>query len=170
MSINDQLDRVRKPRVHIKYDVETEGASISKELPLSVASVGDYAGPNPGVVQEALKDRSFVNIDRDNFDSVMAKIEPGVNVRVENTLLDDQSELSAHLIFKSIKDFEPDRIIDQVEPLKALKKTRDQLVDLLTKADVSDELELLLERVLQDSSCISELSSQLQSDQENADG
>ena len=71
----------------------------------------------------------------------MEKMAPGVKVRVENTLEKDGSEIGAHLVFRSMDDFEPDRIVDQVEPLKKLKQVRDQLSELLTKADVSDDLE-----------------------------
>lgn len=161
MSINNQLDRVRKPRVHIKYDVEIEGAQVSKELPFSIACIGDYAGPNPKISPKPLKDRSFITIDRDNFDLVMASIEPGVDVRFKNILSEGGGEASASLSFKSMKSFEPDEIIKQVPHLKALKKIRDQLSELLTKADVSEDLESLLEQVLQDSSKITDLSSLL---------
>ena len=83
-SINEKLERVRKPRVHIKYEVETEGAQIQKELPFVVGVLGDYAGNNPGEEIKPLKDRKFVNIDRDNFDAVMSNMQPGVNLHVEN--------------------------------------------------------------------------------------
>ena len=160
-SINDKLERVRKPRVHIKYEVETEGAEVSKELPFTVGSIGDYAGPNPGVKQKSLKDRKFVHIDQDNFSSVMDKIKPGVKVRVNNTLEDNDTEIGAHLVFESMDDFEPDRIIEQVKPLKELKTIRDQLTELLTKTDVSDDLEELLEKVLKNPESLQDLAAQL---------
>ena len=43
-SIHQKLDRVRKPRVHITYDVETEGATVVKELPFVVGVLGDFSG------------------------------------------------------------------------------------------------------------------------------
>ena len=72
-SVNDKLERVRKPRVHIKYEVETEGAQIEKELPFVIGVLGDYVGNSPGDKPKPLKDRKFVNIDRDNLDDVMHK-------------------------------------------------------------------------------------------------
>jgi type VI secretion system protein ImpB len=160
-SINDKLERVRKPRVHIKYDVETEGAEASKEIPFVVGAIGDYAGSDPGVKQKSLKDRKFVQIDRDNFSSVMSKIKPGVKVRVNNVLENNQTEIGAHLIFNSMEDFEPDAIVEQVKPLKELKLIRDKLTELLTKTDVSDDLEAVLEKILQNPESLNELANQL---------
>jgi type VI secretion system protein ImpB len=160
-SINDKLERVRKPRVHIKYDVETEGAEVSKEIPFVVGAIGDYAGTDPGVKQKPLKDRKFVQIDRDNFSSVMGKIRPGVKVRVNNVLENDQTEIGAHLIFNSMDDFEPDAIVEQVKPLKDLKLIRDRLTEILTKTDVSDDLEAVLEKILQNPDSLHELATQL---------
>lgn len=146
-SIHDKLGRVRPPRVHIKYEVETEGAVVEKELPFVVGVMGDFSG-NPTAPLKPLKDRSFVNIDRDNFNDVMSKMNVGLNYRVENTLQGDGTELPVQLKFNSIEDFEPARVVDQVEPLKKLLETRNKLRDLLTKVDRSEELENTLEQIL----------------------
>ena len=89
-SIHDKLDRVRKPRVHITYQVETEGAVVEKELPFVVGVLGDFSG-NPTQPLKPLKDRKFVQIDRDNFNDVMARMTPGLNIKVDNTLAGDGS-------------------------------------------------------------------------------
>lgn len=146
-SIHDKLGRVRPPRVHIKYEVETEGAVVEKELPFVVGVMGDFSG-NPTAPLKPLKDRSFVQIDRDNFNDVMAKMNVGLNYRVENTLKGDGTELPVQLKFNSIDDFEPARVVEQVEPLKKLLETRNKLRDLLTKVDRSEELENTLEQIL----------------------
>jgi type VI secretion system protein ImpB len=147
-SIHDKLERVRKPRVHITYQVETEGAAVVRELPFSVGVMGDFSG-DPTEPLKPLRDRKFIQIDRDNFDEVMARMTPGLNLKVENTLAGDGSEMAVNLAFKSIEDFEPGRVVEQVEPLKKLLDTRNKLRDLLSKVDRSDNLEALLERVLQ---------------------
>src|SRR5438128_704073 len=90
-SVQEKLSRVRKPRVHIKYEVETEGAAVLKELPFVVGVVGDFSG-EPAEPQKPLRERKFVQIDRDNFNDVMAKLTPGVSVRVPNTLSPDGGE------------------------------------------------------------------------------
>jgi len=159
-SIHDKLGRVRKPRVHISYEVETEGASVQKELPFVVGVMGDFSG-DPTSPLKSLKDRKFVQIDRDNFDSIMARMTPGVNLKVENTLADDGSEMAVDLKFNSMEDFQPEKIVEQVEPLKKLQDTRDQLRDLLTKADRSEDLENVLEKVLSDADNLKSVSGDL---------
>ena len=159
-SINDKLERVRKPRVHIKYEVETEGAVVERELPFVVGVMGDFSG-NPTTALRPLKDRKFIQIDRDNFNDVMSRIAPELNMKVANTLKDDGSEMAVQLKFKSIDDFEPGKVAEQVPALKKLMETRNKLRDLMTKVDRSDELEKLLERVLQNDSDLKALSSQL---------
>ena len=159
-SIHDKLERVRKPRVHIKYEVETDGAVVERELPFVVGVMGDFSG-NPTTPPRPLKDRKFVQIDRDNFNDVMARMTPGLNIRVENTLKGDGSEMPVQLKFRSIEDFEPGNVVNQVEPLKKLLETRNKLRDILTKVDRSDELEGLLERVLQNTEDLKKLQSEL---------
>src|SRR5262245_53047360 len=159
-SIHDKLERVRKPRVHITYQVETEGAAVEKELPFVVGVLGDFSG-HPTEPLKPLKDRKFIQIDRDNFNDVLARMTPGVTFRVENTLADDGSEMALSLAFSSMDDFEPGRIVRQVEPLRKLLETRDKLRDLLSKIDRSEDLENLLERVLQNTEDLQKLSADL---------
>jgi type VI secretion system protein ImpB len=159
-SIHDKLKRVRKPRVHITYEVETEGAVVQRELPFVVGVVGDFSG-NPTEKLKPLKDRKFVQIDRDNFDDVMKRMTPGLNLRVENTLKGDGSEMPVSLQFESMADFEPVNVARQVEPLRKLLETRDKLRDLLSKVDRSDKLESVLEQILTNTEQLKQLSSQL---------
>ena len=144
-SYQKRLNRVRKPRVHITYDVETGDAMEKKELPSVVGVMGDFSG-NPTEKMEPLKDRKFVQIDRDNFDDVMKRFRPELNIRVDNTLADGGSQMAVSLKFNSMDDFSPASVARQVEPLKKLLQTRDNLRDLLTKIDRSDDLETLLEQ------------------------
>lgn len=159
-SIHDKLKRVRKPRVHITYDVETEGASVTKELPFVVGVMGDFSG-DPTTPLKSLKERKFVQIDRDNFNSVMSRLTPGLNLKVDNTLADDGSQMAVNLKFSSMDDFEPENIVSQVEPLQKLKDTRDKLRDLMSKADLSEDLEGVLEKVLQSTDDMKKLSEEL---------
>jgi type VI secretion system protein ImpB len=159
-SVHEKLKRVRKPRVHITYDVETNGAVVKKDLPFVVGVMGDFSG-NPSQPLKPLKDRSFVSIDRDNFNEVMARMTPGCNMRVENTMKGDGSEMAVRLDFRSIEDFEPGKIVDQVEPLKKLLETRNKLRDLLTNVDKADALEPLLEEVLKNTQRMQTLKGEL---------
>jgi type VI secretion system protein ImpB len=159
-SIHEKLKRVRPPRVHITYDVETEGAVVQKELPFVVGVLGDFSG-NPTEPLKPLKDRKFVQIDRDNFDDVMARMTPGLNLKVDNTLKGDGSEMNVQLKFNSLDDFAPANIVKQVEPLRKLLETRDKLRDLLTKVDRSEELEGLIEQVLENTDTLKQLADDL---------
>lgn len=159
-SVHDKLNRVRKPRVHITYEVETEGAMVQRELPFVVGVMGDFSG-DPTQPLRPLADRKFIQIDRDNFNDVMARIGPGLNLKVDNKLADDGSQMGVQLKFNSIDDFEPGAIVNQVPALKALLDTRNKLRDLMSKADRSEELEGLLEQVLQNQKDLEALSSSL---------
>jgi type VI secretion system protein ImpB len=159
-SVHDKLARVRKPRVHITYEVETEGAQIERELPFVVGIMGDFAG-DPTEPLKPLAERKFVQIDRDNFNDVMARIQPGLNIKVDNTLAGDGSQMSVGLKFRSLEDFEPTRVAEQVPALKAMLETRAKLRDLMSKVDRSDELEGLLEEVLKDKDKLDKLSAEL---------
>lgn len=167
-SIHDKLKRVRKPRVHITYEVETGGAQVERELPFVVGVMGDFSG-NPEQPLRPLKDRKFIQIDRDNFDEVMAKVAPELNIKVDNTLAGDGSQMSVQLKFNKMEDFEPARIAEQVEPLKKLLETRAKLNDLMTKVDRSEDLEGILERVLQNSEDLKKLQSELGIEDAGAD-
>lgn len=163
-SIHDKLEKVRKPRVHIKYEVETEGAQIEKELPFVLGVLGDFSG-RPTKELQPFGERKFVQIDRDNFDEVMARMSPGLNYRVENTLTDEGGEMRVDLKFESMEDFEPARVVEQVPALRALLESRNQLRDLMTKADRSEELETLLEEVLQDDAAVKRMMDEIQARQ-----
>ena len=159
-SVHGKLSRVRKPRVHITYEVETEGAAVVKELPFVVGVMGDFSG-NPTEPLKPLKDRKFVSIDRDSFDEVMKRMTPGVEMKVENTLAADGSEMAVKLKFSSIEDFEPAKIVEQVEPLRKLLDTRNRLRELLSAVDRADGLEGELEKLLQDAEQVKKLAGEL---------
>jgi type VI secretion system protein ImpB len=159
-SIHEKLKRVRKPRVHITYEVETEGAEILRELPFVVGILGDFSG-DPTEPLRPLSERKFIQIDRDNFNDVMTRMTPGLNIRVDNKLADDGSEMAVALKFNSIEDFEPGRVAEQVPALKTLLETRNKLRDLMSKVDRSEQLENLLEQILKNEGELKSLSGEL---------
>jgi len=166
MSIHDKLNRVRKPRVHITYDVDTNGDTVKTELPFVMGVMGDYSGDNTENKKQ-LKDRKFAQIDRDNFNDMMGNINPTLSMKVDNTLADDDSEMSVDLKFRNMEDFEPHKVVDQVEPLKKLMETRNKLRDLLSKADRSEDLEKVLEEVLSNTDALAKISGELGTDGED---
>ncbi len=172
-SIHDKLKRVRKPRVHITYELETNGAREEKELPFVMGVMGDYSGDNTENKKPLNAGRDFINIDRDNFNSVMDKISPTLSFKVENTLEDNGTEIPVDLKFNSMDDFDPEHVVEQVEPLKKLLETRNKLRDLLAKADRSEELENILENVLSNTDALQSLSGELgvgEGDDDNGEG
>jgi type VI secretion system protein ImpB len=146
-SLQHKIDRVRPPRVQITYDVEVGGAIELKELPFVVGVMGDFVG-KPEEPLPAFKNRKFVEIDPDNFDQVMAGMKPRLAYTTENKLQDDGSKVGVELKFNSIEDFEPDRVVQQVEPLRKLVEARQKLSDLLSKMDGNEKLETMLEDIM----------------------
>jgi type VI secretion system protein ImpB len=166
-SVQKKLSRVRKPRVHITYDVETEGAEVRKELPFVVGVIGDFSGKSYEPLKP-LRDRKFIQVDRDNFDDVMQRMTPGAEFKVDNTLAGDESQLAVSLKFKSMDDFEPAAVVNQVEPLRKLLAVRNKLRDLMSKVDRSEELESLLEEVLQNTDKLTALAGELDTEKKGA--
>jgi type VI secretion system protein ImpB len=148
-SLQHKLDRVRSPRVHITYDVETGGAIELKELPFVVGVVGDFTG-QPTEPLPKLKDRKFTEVNPDNFDQVLEGMKPHLSFSVENKLSDepDAPNLKVDLNFKNMEDFEPENVARQVKPLKELLDLRQRLADLRGSLQGNDKLEeMLLEAV-----------------------
>jgi len=146
-SLQHKLDRVRRPRVQITYDVETGGAMRQVELPFVVGVLADLSG-NPKEALKPLKERKAITIDRDNFNEVMGKQAPRVALKVQNKLTDEDTKLAVELNFKHIDDFEPAQVAQQVGPLRELLDMRQRLSQLLTKMEGNDKLESLLSDVL----------------------
>lgn len=169
MGLNSQHKRVSKNRVSITYDVETNGSIVTKELPFVVGMVGPYSGHRPDDEKLPVEDREFTQIDKDNFDSVMKDFDPQLSFKVDNKLIDDDSQFEVNLKFGSMKDFQPERIVEQVEPLKKLVDTRNQLKVLLSKADRSRDFEKLLKDILQSNEAIESLASELGVNKEEAE-
>lgn len=159
-SIQKKLGRVRPPRVQITYDVETGGAIEMKELPFVMGILADLSG-QPEQPLPKMKERKFVEIDRDNFNDVMAGSKPRLAFQVPNALQNDGSKLNVLLSFKEIDDFEPVSVIKQIKPLAELFEARQRLSDLLTKLDGNDELDALLADVISSTEKQEELRAQL---------
>jgi type VI secretion system protein ImpB len=159
-SLQHKLDRVRPPRVQITYDVEVGGAIELKELPFVIGVLGDFVG-KPEDPLAPIKERKFVEIDPDNFNQVLAGMKPRVAFNVENKLQDDGSKMGVELKFSNIEDFEPDNIVQQVEPLRKLVEARQKLSDLRSKMDGNDKLESILQDIISNSDKQKELSDAL---------
>ncbi len=159
-SLQHRIDRVRPPRIQITYDVEVGGAIELKELPFVVGVMGDFVG-KPEEMLPALKNRKFVEVDRDNFDQVLSGMKPRLAYNVENQLQNDGSKMGVELKFNSIEDFEPDKVVQQVEPLRKLVEARQKLADLRSKMDGNEKLELILNDIISNTDKQQQLSDSL---------
>jgi type VI secretion system protein ImpB len=166
-STQHKLKRVRPPRVNITYDVEIGGAIETKELPFVAGVMGDFTG-KPEQPLPRVKDRKFIEIDRDNFDQVLSGMKPRLALRVDNKLTDDGGKMNVELKFNSMQDFEPDTLVQQVAPLKKLVEARQKLNDLLSKMDGNDKLEEMLQDIISNTDSQKELSSALKLDSDKA--
>jgi len=146
-SIQKKLQKVRPPRVQLTYDVEKGDAIENKELPFVVGVVGDFSLQS-NVDLPRLKDRKFVNVDRDNFDDVMAGLKPRVTYSTKNKLSAEQGRFGVDMTFESIDDFRPEAVVQKVEPLRELVELRGKLADLRNKMAGNDKLEDVLNDVL----------------------
>jgi type VI secretion system protein ImpB len=169
-STQQVLSRVRPPRVQITYDVEIGGAIEKKQLPFIVGVIADLSG-QPAEPLPKVKDRKFVEIDRDNFDDVLAAAAPRLAFRVPNKLKPDANEmLNVELKFKSMDDFGPVAVVQQIEPLRKLFEARNRLRDLLTKLDGNDELDAILREVVASTEEQTKLRSELGATEASGDG
>ena len=150
-SVHGKLERVRAPRVHIRYDVETGGAIEMKELPFVMGVLGDFTG-QPTEPLAKLKDRKFVEVTPDNFDDVLKSMKPHLQFKVDNVLSDepDAGKIGVDLKFESLDDFSPDRVAQQVGPLKKLLELRQSLADLRGSLQGNDKLEEILQKTVGD--------------------
>lgn len=157
-STQKKLSRVRPPRVQITYDVEVGDAIETKELPFVLGVLGDYSG-HPKEALPKLKERKFVDVDRDNFDDVLKGVAPRLQLRVDNRLKKDDTQMGVELKFEKMEDFEPQRVVSQVEPLRKMLEVRTRLSDLRNKITGNDRLEELLDEIVRDTEKLKEISS-----------
>lgn len=144
-STQHKLDRVRSPRVHITYDVEVGGAIEIKELPFVMGVLGDFTG-QPDAAMAKLRERKFVEVNPDNFDSVLEGMKPHLAFSVDNKLTDDpDAKIKVDLHFKNLQDFEPEQVARQVKPLNELLELRTRLSDLRGSLQGNDKLDDLLQ-------------------------
>ncbi len=170
-SLQHKLDRVRSPRVHITYDVETGGAIEKKELPFVMGIFGDFTG-QPEEPLPKLKDRKFVEVNPDNFDSVLAAMKPHLAFAVENKISDDPDagQIRANLRFRSLEDFDPTNVAKQIKPLKELLDLRTKLSDLRGSLQGNDRLDEALQAALRDTGKLDQLKSEIAKSKEEEGG
>ncbi|MEW7314517.1 type VI secretion system contractile sheath small subunit [Buttiauxella gaviniae] len=156
-----KLDKARPPRVQITYDVDIGNAQTVKELPLVIGVMGDFTKSH-----DSLRERKFLNIDKDNFSGIMSSMKPEAEFVVESALPSQPGNLAVSLVFNSIDDFSPDNIARQVEPLRKLIELREQLCDLRNRAASNERLKEQLSQLLNNQTFASSCLDNTQGDEE----
>jgi type VI secretion system protein ImpB len=114
-----------KERVNVVYRPATGDAKEEVELPLKVLVMGDFTLRED---ERAVEDRKPINIDKDNFNDVLAGQKLQLKTAVPDTLSrEPDAEMSLELDFKSIKDFTPDAIVEKIPQLKQILELREAL-------------------------------------------
>ncbi|WP_368540957.1 type VI secretion system contractile sheath small subunit [Enterobacter soli] len=149
---------VPKARINLKLDLHTGGASKKTELPLKLLVTGDFSN---GQETETIAEREKVNINKNNFDSVLSDYSPKVNIAVKNTLAGDGSEENVSLTFREMKDFAPEQVARQIPQLKAMLAMRNLLRDLKANLLDNQAFRKELEKILLDPALSAELRSEL---------
>jgi type VI secretion system protein ImpB len=155
----------------LSFDSATTGAAEKKaQLPFVIGTMGDYSGNASTVEKASFAERAFVNINGENFDEVMGKIKPGVDIKVKETLSGkEDSMMSTHLDFTKMEDFEPLNIAKQVPALAELLAAKEKLEQILAKADMSEKFEDIIANAIQDKEQLAALSSVLLKDKLKAE-
>jgi type VI secretion system protein ImpB len=164
-----KLERVRPPRVNISYDVETGGAVETKELPFVMGVLADLSG-NPSEALSRVKDRKFVEVTGDNFDAVLKNMKPRVAFTVDNKLQPGSgTKVGVDLTFESLDDFSPDRVAQNVKPLKELLDLRTKLADLRGNLQGNEKLDEILQSTINDAAAMKKLETEISIPQGGAD-
>ena len=170
-STQTKLSRVRPPRVQITYDVQVGDAIELKEIPFVLGVLADLSG-NPTEELARLKDRKFVEVTPDNFDDVLASMKPHLAYSVENKLASDPDapKLKVDLNFRSLEDFEPEKVARQIKPLEQLLELRTRLADLRGSLQTNQTLDDLLQEVINSSEKMQRLRTEVEAAEKAKEG
>jgi type VI secretion system protein ImpB len=155
---NSFQNEIPKARINLKLALHTGGAQKKTELPLKLLVAGDFSH---GQETAPLSEREKVNINKNNFNSVLQDFSPTLNLAVENTLAGDGSEENVRLTFQDMKDFTPEQVARQIPQLKAMLAMRSLLRDLKSNLLDNQTFRKELEKILRDPALSNELRSEL---------
>ena len=152
------IGKNRAPRVQVEYDVELYGAEKKVNLPFIMGVMSDLSG-NPAEPLEKIEDRSFLEIDTDNFNDRLKSMKPRVAFMVPNVIT-GEGQIAVDMTFENMDDFSPAKVAEKVDGLKQLLEAREQLANLLSYMDGKASAEGLLTKVLEDPALLKALAAQ----------
>ena len=147
-------NEVPKARINLKLSLHTGGAQKKIELPLKLLAMGDFSN---GKESRPLSEREKINVNKNNFNSVLSEFNPEVNLSVKNTLANSDSAENVELSFSDIKDFEPEQVARQIPQLRAMLAMRNLLRDLKSNLLDNATFRKELEKILKDPALSQEL-------------
>lgn len=164
------IERNRAPRVQIAYDVEHYGSPTTIELPFVMGVMADLAGASETPeAKKPIGERAFVETDAGRFGKFMEALSPRVKARVPNKLPaaegeDADEEMFVDLTFKSMSDFAPDKVAEQIPQLAEILKMRRQLVELLGYMDGKVDAEKRIAQLLNNEPLLQQIAKEAVSD------
>ena len=148
-----------KARINLKLDLHTGGAQKKVELPLKLLVAGDFSH---GQDTRAVAEREKVDINKNNFNAVLADYHPKAKITVANKLAGDGSDMMVDVDFSSMDDFKPEVIASKVPELRALMAARNLLRDLKSNLLDNATFRRELEKILKDPALSARLRDELQ--------
>ncbi|GGI89834.1 type VI secretion system contractile sheath small subunit [Legionella impletisoli] len=148
-------------RVNITLDVESNGSKSKKELPMKLLMLGDFSH---GQALGPISRRERVNINKQNFNHILASLAPKLKLSVKNQLSDEPDDLNVALEIRSLQDFKPEHIVEQVPKLQRLMAMRNLLKDLKSSVIDNQAFRKALEKIMQNSNEAQKLLSHLSKD------
>jgi type VI secretion system protein ImpB len=150
---------IPKARINLSLDVDTGGHKKKTELPLKMLVLGDFSN---GKTKGKIANRQRINIDQNNFESVMSDLAPGVRINVPNLITKDGSDFTADMTFKTLKDFRPENVAQQIPELHGLMAMRNLLKDLKSNLVDNSKVRKELEKIVNDQPQLEGLKEQLE--------
>ena len=126
--MTDETSVAPKERVNIRFSPATGNVPEGIELPFKQVVIGKF-GTAPD--DTPLEERTMVNVDKDTFDSVMRAKDLSLDLSVADVLSgEEDASLALGLRFATLKDFEPEQVVNQVPELTRLMELRSALLAL----------------------------------------
>lgn len=149
---------IPKARVNITLDVETGGVKKKLELPMKLLVMGDFSN---GKTKNKIAERERVNINKNNFESVMSELSPDLEFSVDNKMVHDSNDVKVKLKIDTMKSLDPESVAEQIPELHRMLAMRNLLKDLRSNLLDNGSLRRELERIVKSRPELLELKSQL---------
>ncbi|MGY3803916.1 type VI secretion system contractile sheath small subunit [Pigmentibacter ruber] len=135
-----KLSVYKPPRVQITYDLEVNGSPKEQDIPFVVGVMANLSGHLHEKTKK-IKNEKFLEINKENFNSVVQSISPKLKLKVANKIKNDGSFSQIELNFNSIDEFNPGKIAYKVDALRELLEIRKKLIELQTNVECNEKLE-----------------------------